>query len=70
MALHEITVVKNDSLKNRLVIPAHEPESTKNGANISNQASIYRRFRLKSCRNDGGVISIQKNSIFVQSQVN
>ncbi len=68
MPLYEITVIRNN-LKFRyktIVIPAHEPESIENGAIFSSNASIYLRFRLKKCRNDDGVISIQSNSIFVQ----
>ncbi len=58
------------TLKSRVVIPAYEPESTKNEATNSNHVGIYHRFRLKTCRNDDGVISIQKNSIIVQSHLN
>jgi hypothetical protein len=71
MAMHEITVVNNDSnyAKSRLVIPAYEPESTKNEATNSNHASIYHRFRLKTCRNDGAELGIYLNSIILQSHL-
>ena len=62
MALHKITVGKNDSksLESRFVIQVHKQirrtsESTNNGATINDHASIYPGFRLKACRNDSEV---------------
>ena len=51
------------SLIKRFVIPAHEPESTKNGTTTSNYGPVHHGFRLKTCRMDGDAINQNSGEI-------